>query len=49
MKRIILSSSSYPVYSALRKLRLGSGEGRTAAIHTHKGERRQRSPPTRER
>ena len=41
------SSSSYPVYPAHRKLRPGSGEGKTAATHTHKGERGQRSPPTR--
>ena len=46
-----ISSSSYSVYPAHRKKKLwtGSGEGKTAATHTHKGERGQRSPPARER
>ena len=33
----------------IERLWTGSGEGRTAATHTHKGERGQRSPPTREK
>ena len=32
----------------IEKLWIGSGEGRTVAIHTHKGECDQRSPPARE-
>ena len=30
------SSSSYPVYSAHRKLRSRSGEGKKIAVHTHR-------------
>ena len=33
----------------IEKLWTGSEEGRTAATHTHKGVRDQRSPPARER
>ncbi|CAO2822288.1 unnamed protein product [Amaranthus hypochondriacus] len=36
------SSSSYPGYPAHRKLWTGSGEGRTAATHTHKGKHGQK-------
>ena len=43
------SSLSYSVYPTYRKLRSGFEEGKTATTHTHKGERGQRSPPTRER
>ena len=45
----ISSSSSYPVYPAHSELRPGSGEGKTAATHNHKGNRGQRSPSTRRR
>ena len=44
-----LSSSSYPVYPAHRKLRTGSGERKMTTTHTHKGERDQRNLQTRER
>ena len=37
------------MYPAHRKLRTGSGEEKMAATHTHKGERGQKSIPTRER
>ena len=37
-------SSSYPVYPAHEKLWLGSGEGRNATAHTHRGEYDRRVP-----
>ena len=37
-------SSSYPVYPAHKKLWSGSKEEKTAAIHTHKEERGEKSP-----
>ena len=43
------SSSSHPIYPVHRKLRSGSREGKTAATHTHKEERDQRSPPAQRR